>query len=175
MMFILSSCGSYEYISDKLSTPIVLKCPEYLVPAEAAKILKFRDGAGYDLVDVNYEVTIKNVQLGCISNIDQETKSGSMEVDVTLTFSANLGPANPDNKIQFDYFISVVSPEQKILDQKTIPLVIEFPNNKSSVRFFSKPVDVTLKITTEKRVSYYRIFVGLRLTKDEVRYNRKKL
>jgi hypothetical protein len=175
MIFSLSSCGGYQYLSDTFSRPIVLKCPEYLVPAEAASLSKFRDSSSYDLVDVKYKVNINNVQLGCISNIDRKTKLGSMEVDVNLTFSSELGPANPDHKIQFEYFISIVSPDQKILEKKTIPLAINFPGNKTNVNFFSKPVYVTLQIKTEKPVSYYRIFVGLKLTKDEVRHNRKRI
>ena len=174
-MCILSSCGGYQYVFDKLSTPIIFKCPEYLVPAEAASILKFRDGTGYDLVDVNYEVNLEKVQLGCISNIDKRTKLGSMELDATLTFSASLGPSNPDRKVKFEYFISVVSPEKKILDRLAIPVAINFPGNKSSLSVSSEPVYITLQITTEKPVSYYRIFVGLRPTRDEVLYNRKKI
>jgi hypothetical protein len=175
MMCILSSCGGYEYVTDKLSTPIILKCPDYLVPNEAASITKFRDGTGYDLVDVNYEVNIERVQLGCISNIDKKTKLGSMELDATLTFSANLGPANPNHKIKFDYFISVVNPEHEILNQKAMPITVTFPGNKTNLRFSSEPVYITLQIKTEKPVSYYRIFVGLKMTRDEVLYNRKKI
>lgn len=174
-MLILSSCGSYEYVSDKFSTPIILKCPDYLVPAEVASVRKIRDAAGDDLVDVRYELNIEKVELGCISNIDKKTKLGSMELDATLKFSASLGPANPDYKVKFEYFISVVSPEQEILDRKAIPLTVNFPGNKSSLNFTSKPVYIKLQITAEKPVSYYRIFVGLRLTRDEVLYNRKKI
>ncbi len=173
-IFFLSSCGGIEYISDNFKKPIILKCPNYLIPEEASKILKFRDGPGSDLVDVKYEVDIKNIKLGCLSNINRKTKLGSMEIDLTLDFSANLGPANPDKKINFDYFVSVVSPRQEIINQKIIPLSLMFPKNKSTLLFSSKPVDITLQITAEKPVRYYRIFVGLRLSKEEVRYNRQK-
>lgn len=175
MAFILCSCDSYQYISETLSKPIVLKCPQYLVPADAASLLKFRDSLSNDLVDVKYEVNISNVKLGCLSEIDRKTRNGSMEIDVNLSFSGELGPANPDRKIQFEYFISIVSPDQKVLDQKAIPIIINFPRNKTKINFSTEPVFVTLQIKTEKPVNYYRIFVGLKLTKDEVHYNRKRI
>ena len=98
-----------------------------------------------------------------------------MEIDVGLILTTELGPANPDRKIQFEYFISIVSPDQEILDQKIIPLTTIFPGNKSSINYSSKPVYVTLQIKDDKPVSYYRIFVGLKLTRDELNYNRKKI
>jgi len=173
--FILNSCDSYQYISDTFARPIVLKCPDYLVPAEAASLSKFQSESSYDLVDIKFDVKIEKVLLGCISNIDRKTKLGNMEVDVNLGLSSSLGPANPDRKIKFEYFVSVVSPDQEILDQKTIPITINFPSNKSNVNYLSNPVYVTLQIKTDKPVGYYRIFVGLKLTKAEVRYNRNRI
>ena len=175
MPFVLSSCESYQYVSDTFVRPIVFKCPDYLVPAEAASLSKFQSNSSYDLVDIKYEVKIEKVQLGCVSNIDRNTKLGSMEVDVNLILSTELGPSNPDRKIQFEYFISVVDPDQEILDLKAIPLTIKFPGNKSSIIYSTNPVYVTLQIKKGKPVSYYRIFVGLKLTRDEVRYNRKRI
>ena len=37
----LAGCSAYEYISDKISEPIVLRCPDYLVIAEAANLVRF--------------------------------------------------------------------------------------------------------------------------------------
>ncbi len=173
LMFGLNVCGGYQYIADKLSAPIILKCPEYLVLADAATMTKFRDGPGRDLVDVNYEGEITGVQLGCLSNIDKTTKTGSMDVDVTLLFSANRGPANRNRRARFDYFISVVNPKREILDRKGYPLVVTFPGNKTRVNFASKPVIMELPITSQWPRSYYRIFVGLKLTREELRYNRE--
>ena len=175
MPFILGSCESYRYVSDTFKRPIVFRCPDYLVPAEAASLSKFRTNSSHGLVDIKYQVKIEKVQLGCVSNIDRKTKLGSMEVDVKLILSTELGPANSNRKIQFEYFISVVNPDQEILDLKAIPLTINFPGNKSNINYSSNPVYVTLQIKKGKPVSYYRIFVGLKMTKEEVRFNRKRI
>ncbi len=171
----LNACSGYQYVTDKLSAPIVLKCPDYNVLADAASLVKFHGGAGRDLVDVNYEGKITGVHLGCESDIDKQTKTGSMDVDVTLLFSANRGPANRDRKARFDYFISVVDPNRKILDRQAFPLVVTFPGNKTLVEFASKPVTFTLPITSQWPRRYYRIFVGLKLTHEQLRYNREKI
>jgi len=175
LMFGLNACGGYQYVTDILSAPIILKCPDYLVLADAASMTKFRDGPGRDLVDVNYDGEITGLQLGCESNIDKKTKTGSMDIDVTLVFSATRGPANQTRKARFDYFISVVNPQQEILDRKGYPLVVTFPGNKTRVQFASKPVVMKLPITAIWPISYYRIFVGLKLTRDELRFNREKI
>ena len=171
----LTACSGYQYITDKMSDPIILKCPDYLVLADAATLVKFRDGPGRDLVDVSYEGEIKGVQLGCVSNIDKQTRTGSVDVDVTLQFVATRGPANRNRKARFDYFISVVDPNQKILDRQAYPLVVTFPGNKTRVQFASKPVVLTLPITAEWSSRYYRIFTGLILSRDELRFNRENI
>lgn len=175
MMLLLGSCGSYKLISDKVSNPIILKCPDYLVPEEAASLSRFRKGTGFDLVDVKFEVKIKKVQLGCISNIERNTKAGSMEIDVNLLFAASLGPANLGRKIKLGYFVSVVSPANEILGKEDIPIVIEFPENKSNIIFSSEPVFITLQIRPDRSINFYRVFVGLKLNQDEVLYNREKI
>jgi len=175
LMLGLTACGGYEFVANKLTNPIILQCPDYRVVADAASLVKFRDGPERDLVDVNYEGQITGVQLGCVSNIDKETRTGTMEVDVTLTFNATRGPANRDRNANFDYFVSVVDPKLGILDRQAYPLVVTFPGNKTRVQFASKPIILELPISAKWRVSYYQIFVGLKLTRDELGYNREKI
>ena len=73
----LAGCSAYEYVTDKISDPIVLSCPEYLVIADAASLVRFRDGPGRDLIDVDFETEIIRVQLACTSNIDRKTRVGT--------------------------------------------------------------------------------------------------
>ncbi|MBT3306612.1 MAG: hypothetical protein HN377_09020 [Alphaproteobacteria bacterium] len=175
VMFGLSACGGYDFVSNKLSNPIILNCPDYRVVADAASLIKFQDGPGRDLVDVNYEGQITGVQLGCISNIDKKTRTGTMVVDVSLSFIATRGPANRNRTARFDYFVSVVDPKLGILDRQGYPLQVSFPGNKTRVEFASNPIILELPITAKWRVSYYQIFVGLKLSREELSYNREKI
>ena len=174
LAFGLGACSAYEYVSDKISDPIVLKCPNYWVVSEAASVVKFRDGPGRDLIDVNYEGEIAGVQLGCLSNIDRKTLTGTMDVDVTVFFNAERGPANRDRKARFDYFIRILNPNKNILKGENLSVVINFPGNKTRLQFRSPPLTFELPITSKWPRSYYRIFAGLKLTREELDFNRRK-
>ncbi len=175
LAFGLGACSAYEFVSDKMSDPIILKCPNYWIVSEAASVVKFRDGLGRDLTDVNYEGEIVGVQLGCISYIDKKTRTGTMDVDVTVRFSAQRGPANRDRKAHFDYFIRILDPNRNILKGEDLSVVINFPGNKTRLQFRSPPLTLELPITSKWPSSYYRIFAGLKLTREELGLNRKKI
>ena len=171
----LGACSTYEYLSDKISDPIVLKCPNYWVVADAANVVKFRDGPGRDLTDVNYEGKIVGVQLGCVSHIDRETRTGTMDVDVTIRFRVQRGPANRDRKARFDYFIRVVGPNGNILEGKNLSVVIDFPGNKTRLQFRSPPLTLEqFRITSKRSNTYYRIFAGFKLNREELDSNRRR-
>ena len=174
LAFGLGACSTYEFVTDKLTDPIILKCPTYWVVSDAASVVKFRDGPGRDLTDVNYEGEIIGVQLGCISNVDRKTRTGTMDVDVTVRFNAARGPANRDRKARFDYFIRVLDPNRNILKGEDLSVVINFPGNLTRLQFRSPPLTFELPITSKWPNSYYRIFAGFKLTRDELDSNRKK-
>lgn len=170
----LGACSPFEYVTDKISTPIVLKCPNYWVVADAANVVKFRDGPGRDLIDVDYEGKIVGVRLGCVSDIDKGTRTGTMEVDVTIRFDVQRGPANRDRKARLDYFIRILDPKKNILKGENLSVVINFPGNKTRLQFRNTPLTFELPITSQWPNSYYRIFVGFKLTRDELDFNRRK-
>jgi len=96
-------------------------------------------------------------------------------VKITLVFNATRGPANRNRRARFDYFVSVVDPNLGILDRQAYPLGVTFPGNKTRVEFSSNPIILELPITAKWSVSYYQIFVGLKLTHEELSYNRDKI
>ncbi len=171
----LTACTTYQNVVDKFNDPIVLKCPDYWVVADAANVIKYKDGPGRDLIDIDFEGKITGVQLGCLSNIDRNTKSGILEIDVTLRMDASRGPANRNRKARFDYFISVVDKNRKILFREDFPLGINFPGNKTRILFRSNPVTLEVPISPKWSSSYYGIFAGLKLTREELQFNRDKI
>ncbi len=171
----LSACSAYEYVSDKISAPIILKCPNYWVVSDAASMVKFRDGPGRDLTDVNYEGEIIGVQLACLSDVDRKTLTGTMEIDIAVRFVAQRGPANRDRKARFNYFIRVLDPNKKILKGEDLSVVIDFPGNKTRLKFQSPTLTLEIPITSEWPRSYYRIFAGFKLTREELDFNRRKI
>ena len=116
LAFGLIGCSTYQNVIDKFKDPIVLKCPVYKVVGNMENLVRFRDGPGRDLIDVDFEGKITGVDLSCLSEIDRETKSGTLEVDVTLRMVASRGPANRNRKARFDYFF-------RVFDKKGNPLL----------------------------------------------------
>jgi len=161
----LAACSAYEYVSDKISDPIVLRCPDYLVIADAANLVRFRDGPGRDLIDVDFETEIIRVQLACTS---------TLEVEVFVFFRAERGPANRSRKGRFDYFISVVDRDNKILYREAFAINIGFPGNKTRLLLKSESVTLEIPITPKRASRSYRIFAGLELSRDELEFNRRR-
>ena len=170
----LGACSAYEYVSDKISEPIVLRCPEYLVIADAANLVRFRDGPGRDLIDVDFETEIIRVQLACTSDIDRKTRVGTLDVDVTVTFRAERGPANRSREGRFQYIISVVDPDQKILYREAFAINVGFPGNKTRLVLRSEPVTLEIPITPKRASRSFRIFTGLKLSRHELEFNRRR-
>lgn len=170
----LGACSAYQYVSDKISDPIVLRCPDYLVIADAANLVRFRDGPGRDLIDIDFEAEIIGVQLACTSNIDKRTLVGTLDVDVFVSFRAERGPANRSRKGRFNYFISVVDRDLKILYREAFTINVGFPGNKTRLVLRSEPVTLEIPITPKRASRSFRIFAGLKLSRDELEFNRRR-
>ncbi len=170
----LGACSAYEYVSDKISDPIVLRCPDYLVIADAANLVRFHDGPGRDLIDVDFETEIIRVQLACTSYIDKKTRVGTLDVEVFVSFRAQRGPANRSRQGRFNYFISVVGRDQKILYREAFAIKVGFPGNKTRPLLRSEPVTLEIPITPKRASRSFRIFAGLKLSSDELEFNRRR-
>jgi len=185
LAFGLIGCSTYQNVIDKFKDPIVLKCPVYKVVGSMENLVRFRDGPGRDLIDVDFEGKITGVQLTCLSYIEKKTRTGTLEVAVTLRMAASRGPANRDRKARFDYFVRFLDNKGTILrlpdkngnipKKKDLRVVIKFPGNKTHLQFRTSPFTRVLPISPKSSSSYYQIFVGFKPTREELLYNRKKI
>ena len=97
-----------------------------------------------------------------------------MDVDVTVTFRAERGPANRSREGRFNYFISVVDRDQKILYREAFAIKVGFPGNKTRLLLRSEPVTLEIPITPKRASRNFRIFAGLKLSRDELEFNRRQ-
>ena len=174
----LWACETAEDVGDTVSLlwtdPLILKCPAYRVLADAASLVKFRQGPGRDLTDINFESTIVDVKLACESDVDRETAKGTVEVSVTVHFAAARGPANRNRRARFKYFIRVVGRDGKILYGEDFTLTVGFPGNRTKIWFRGEPVVLEFPITAKRSTTYFSIFTGFKLTPEELEFNRSK-
>lgn len=174
----LASCETAGEVGDTVSLlwsdPLILPCPDYRIIADAANLVKFRQGPGRDLTDINFESTMANVKLVCKSYVDKETGKGTVEVSVTVHFSASRGPANRNRKARFIYFIRIVDSAGKILYGENIPLTIGFPGNRTQIQFRGEPIVLEIPVTAKRSTDSFTIFTGFKLNPEELKSNRSK-
>ncbi len=172
----LSACESakesYENVSLLWSEPVVLPCPQSKIVADAARLIKFRDGPGRDLVDVDVEGQIGDVKLACLSKINKKTREGSMEIEATVLFSAQRGPANTNRRAVFPYFITVTDLNRTILYREKFNVGITFPGNLTKTLFGGESVTLELPINKTITQKDYVIYTGFQLTRGQLDYNR---
>ena len=175
----LAACETAGNAADTVSLlwsdPLILKCPKYRVIAEAANLVKFRPGAGHDLTDVNFDGKIVDARLGCSSFVDKKTLKGTQEVELVLIIQARRGPANRNRKAKFPYIVRIVdsSDYSKILWAEDFTVSVNFPGNKTTVLFRTEPIDLTLEISERWTNLNYTLFMGFKLTRDELKFNRR--
>ncbi len=175
LVAVLAGCSVYEATTDIIFDPIVQPCPDSRVIADAAKLVRFRDGPGRDLIDVDFEGEIDDVRLECESNIDRKTRTGTMEVDIAVIFKISRGPTNRNRKAPFDYFISVIDKSQKILYREAFMVNAGFPGNNTRLTLEAEPITLEIPITPQRSSRTYRILTGFKLSREELQFNRTRL
>lgn len=168
---LLAGCSNVPFAGK----PIVQPCPTYFILEDAAALTKFKDGPGRDLTDIEYRAEMKTVELTCLSNIDRETKSGTMDVDVVPVVGAELGAAYSGETATLPYFVVVTNAEKKILYRDELRFEISFKGNRT--RLIARPATTTIEIpiTPEVNSKYYQIYSGFALSEDQAAFNRKAI
>tara|TARA_B100000029_G_scaffold32843_1_gene31275 strand:+ start:130 stop:708 length:579 start_codon:yes stop_codon:yes gene_type:complete len=167
----LSGCGVTDFITKK---SITLPCPDFRILADASILTKFRPGPGRDLTDVDHNAKIENARISCISDIDEESFVGTMDVDVEVMFSVERGPVNRNRLAKLPYFISVIDAKKNILYRETFNILVKFLGNRSRMSVMTEPI--ILEIPIKKGVSGrdFLIYIGMQLTEEELRFVRER-
>lgn len=156
----LSGCGMFG--------PKVTQydCPATAGLGDAAVLSKFRPGPGRDLTDVRYQVRLVDVQNVC------EYDSKGVTVRMRAGFALELGPANPDRKGEFEFFVAITDPNEEIVAKRIFSAPITFPSNVGYVEHVEE-LQQRIPLPKGGSAADYRIIVGLQLTPEELEYNRK--
>ena len=175
-LIFLSACTPTNYIptpvTDFLDPPIILSCPEHRVVSDASRIEKFVDGDTQGLIDVDFKATITNMRLACESNVDKQSKLGSMDVSISLDFLAERGPANSLGNSKFLYFLAITDRNYKILYRESFKVSFTFETKSSRLIMSSKPITVELPIQKETTNEDYIIFSGFQTSREQLNRNR---
>ena len=167
MLFFLAACST-----NKDAPPPA--CPKASFLEGTSTLTRFRDGPGRDLIDVDFTGNLEGLNGSCQYNIDSDTGAGVLNMDVQINVRADRGPANRDHIAKFNYFVSILDANGKILNKKIFPFSVRFDGNKTIVQDTDAPVTMAIPITAKQGHQDFSIYAGFQLSPEEIRYNRKK-
>jgi hypothetical protein len=147
-------------------------CPRVAVVGAAASLTRFAAGPGRDLTDVDFQASIVDLVSACR---DTGTRGAQpmAKLMVAPVLVIDRGPANTSRQASFAYFVSVVDPDQRILNKQTFPVAVGFPGNRNRVvlRDDDPPIFVDVPNPQGAGAREYEILVGIQLDQSEIDYN----
>ena len=144
-------------------------CPRAAILADAADIIRYRDGGGRDLTDLVMTGRILGVSGACKPGDTARQLATSMQVTLQVT----RGPAMVGRSADVTIFVAV-SEGDDILDKKMFPVHVEFAPNVDTVRLTTDAISTTLPISPDKSGAAYALTAGFQLTPEELEMNRSR-
>lgn len=143
---------------------VKLVCPKAEVLSDARTIVQFQPGAGRDLTDIQYQAQVNSLKSRCKRRGNDEAS-----VDVTVSFTAWLGPAAPQRTLFVPYFVAVTRGAD-ILSKENFTASLGFAEEarQASTEAEAKRLMVPLEAGEEP----IEILVGIQLTREQAEYNR---
>jgi hypothetical protein len=142
-------------------------CPSLSLLGDAGDVVRY-NGAGRDVTDLQLNGRILAVPATC-----KPGDKGFVLTTMKVRMSLLRGPAAPSRQATVTYFVSVTQGD-KVLDQQDYPITVSFPPNVDRVGIEGEEITLKFPVTPKKPASDYQIYVGYRLTPDELATNRQK-
>ena len=156
MLALLAACAGDE---------VVRACPQLQMLRDTDRVVKFV-GNGRDLTDVEYEAALREPFLSC--EYDDEV----IEAIVTVNLVALRGPADDDRVAEMAYFVAIAKQNNRDVVREEFAVQIPFEGNQTQV-IATEEVEPRIPLQPGESAADYKIYVGLRLTPDELRYNQE--
>jgi hypothetical protein len=140
-------------------------CPHLALLADAGDLARF-DGHGLDVTDLVTRARITAVPAQCEPG-DPGTVRATLHVEAEIT----RGPASPAAPPPIAYFIALMEGD-KVLREQDFALAPAFASNVDHAVVHGDDIELLLPVSKTKSAAAYRIFVGFRLTPEELAFNR---
>ena len=163
---------TFDNATSLWSKPLVYECPSYRIIKDAAHIVAFKPGSGRDLVDINFEASIRDATLECLTYVKKNTKAGHMEARFSVDFAARRGPANKTRSATLPYFVHVTDKNKDMLYREPLKITVNFPGNRSAVQISGETIPLELPLRSDVSSKDYIIYTGFALNREQLEYNR---
>lgn len=166
LLLFVASCGENE--------EDLAPCPQAKVLSEPSELTRFKEGPGRDLTDVSFKASIVRV----VGECGYKKKGGEVDVELTVSIDVTRGPANPEGKVAFSYFVAVSEyledggPAPAVLGREAFTVEASFADGRKGLRY-KDVLDITIPRPDARDVRNYVLFLGIELTPEEMAYNKK--
>ena len=140
-------------------------CPNLKILSDAADITTY-SGTGRDLTDLLLQARITGVPARCAPG-----DPGIVQAALRVGFDLTRGPASPAREIDLPYFVAIED-GGKVLAERDFRLHAIFPPNSDELRAEGGDVSLAITVTKEHSAAAYTIYVGFRLTPEQLQQNR---
>ncbi len=176
LALVVASCSAYNNIFGNGDVPF--SCPDISMMPDTDTLTMFREGGGKDIIDVDFEGKITSIKGSCTGDVNEDTNEGTLTVQVSVGVDLSRGPANKDHRVSFDYFVAVADSSKNILNKKIFGVDAEFPGNFTNISWTDypdNPVVLNIPLKAGQDGGGFNIFVGFQLTREALKYNRRRL
>ena len=141
-------------------------CPRVAILQDAATVTVFTEPGALDLTDVLARGALSNIRGGC------EYFDDEVEIEFDVTLSAERGPALTASQFSFDYFVSILTPEDVVYAKEVFRTPVAFPSGvfrAGSLESLSQ----SIPIQEGSDARGFSVLIGFQLSEDQVEYNRR--
>lgn len=140
-------------------------CPQLQMLKDTDRLVKFV-GSGRDLTDVEFEAALRAPFLSC------EYDDNVIEAVVIVNMVALRGPADQDRLAEVAYFVAITNANNREIIREEFTVQIPFEGNQTQIAV-TEEVEPRIPLQAEESAADYKIYVGMRLTPDELQYNQE--
>ncbi|MDH5187817.1 MAG: hypothetical protein OEW37_02535 [Rhodospirillaceae bacterium] len=150
-----------------VSNDTTLQCPEVSIISDGAELIRFASGQPAVAQNIIHQESFEGFAGSCEHNIDDAI----MSVEIIPKIFSAKGPANMDGTARFDYFVALSDSQGAIINKQRFPVNLTYLDDSSEILWQEDvPVTLTLPLKDGESVTKYRIFIGLQLSRDELKY-----
>jgi hypothetical protein len=142
-------------------------CPSLELLRDASEISRFAGPGAHDASQLVLTARIVAVPANCENGEPGHVKA-------TLHVQANVlrGPAARSDSAALPYFVAVME-GPRVLQEQDFTLPVTFRSNADRADATGTDLELTLPVSKTKSAAAYRLFVGFRLSAEELAYNRQ--
>ena len=148
-------------------------CPEIAIVQAAAELTLFTEGPGRDLTDVTLEARVAEFGGFCDTDIDDDTATGSVDIDMQVLFQVTRGPASVSRQSSISYFVAISDNEENVLARRVFDIALEFEGNRNRIGVVEE-LRQSIPLKAGQRGEDFKVFIGLQLNEEQLRYEREK-